>query len=295
MAIASQSNKDFEKQHIAVIGDGSMTAGLAFEGLNHAGVENTNLLVILNDNCMSIDPAVGALKEYLTDISTSKTYNKAKNKVWKILGKLSKFGPSAQSVAKKVEGAIKSTILGESNYFESLNFRYFGPIDGHNTKHLVSVLKDLKDIPGPKILHCLTVKGKGYKPAEQGNTTAWHAPGVFDKNTGKIIGKKKVKSPPKYQDVFGETIIELAKKNSNIVGVTPAMLTGSSLNKMMDVMPERTYDVGIAEQHAVTFSAGLATQGKQPFCNIYSSFMQRAYDQVIHDVALQKFKCDFLS
>ena len=158
MAIASQSNKDFEKQHIAVIGDGSMTAGLAFEGLNHAGVENTNLLVILNDNCMSIDPAVGALKEYLTDISTSKTYNKAKNKIWKILGKLSKFGPSAQSVAKKVEGAIKSTILGESNYFESLNFRYFGPIDGHNTKHLVSVLKDLKDIPGPKILHCLTVK-----------------------------------------------------------------------------------------------------------------------------------------
>ena len=293
MAIASQSNKDFEKQHIAVIGDGSMTAGLAFEGLNHAGVENTNLLVILNDNCMSIDPAVGALKEYLTDISTSKTYNKAKNKIWKILGKLSRFGPSAQSVAKKVEGAIKSTILGESNYFESLNFRYFGPIDGHNTKHLVSVLKDLKDIPGPKILHCLTVKGKGYKPAEQGNTTAWHAPGVFDKNTGKIIAKKKVKSPPKYQDVFGETIIELAKKNLNIVGVTPAMLTGSSLNKMMDSMPERTYDVGIAEQHAVTFSAGLATQGKQPFCNIYSSFMQRAYDQVIHDVALQNLNVIF--
>ena len=293
MAIASQSNKDFEKQHIAVIGDGSMTAGLAFEGLNHAGVENTNLLVILNDNCMSIDPAVGALKEYLTDISTSKTYNKAKNKIWKILGKLSRFGPSAQSVAKKVEGAIKSTILGESNYFESLNFRYFGPIDGHNTKHLVSVLKDLKDIPGPKILHCLTVKGKGYKPAEQGNTTAWHAPGVFDKNTGKNYSQGKVKSPPKYQDVFGETIIELAKKNSNIVGVTPAMLTGSSLNKMMDVMPERTYDVGIAEQHAVTFSAGLATQGKQPFCNIYSSFMQRAYDQVIHDVALQNLNVIF--
>ena len=173
---------------------------------------------------MSIDPAVGALKEYLTDISTSKTYNKAKNKVWKILGKLSKFGPSAQSVAKKVEGAIKSTILGESNYFESLNFRYFGPIDGHNTKHLVSVLKDLKDIPGPKILHCLTVKGKGYKPAEQGNTTAWHAPGVFDKNTGKIIAKKKVKSPPKYQDVFGETIIELAKKTQILLVSLPPCL-----------------------------------------------------------------------
>ena len=217
--IASQSNNDFKKQHIAVLGDGSMTAGLAFEGLNHAGVENTNLLVILNDNCMSIDPAVGALKEYLTDISTSKTYNKAKNKVWKILGKLSKFGPSAQSVAKKVEGAIKSTILGESNYFESLNFRYFGPIDGHN-KALSKCFKDLKDIPGPKILHCLTVK-EGYKPAEQGNTTAWHAPGVFDKILEKL--EKKVKSPPKYQDVLGETIIELAKKNQILLVSLPPL------------------------------------------------------------------------
>ena len=293
MAVASKSNGDNTKQHIAVIGDGSMTAGMAFEGLNHAGVENTNLLVILNDNCMSIDPAVGALKEYLTDISTSKTYNRARNKIWKILGKISQFGPNAQKIAKKVEGAVKTTLLGESNYFESLNFRYFGPIDGHNAKHVAEILNDLKNIPGPKILHCLTVKGKGFIPAEKGDSTTWHAPGIFDKETGEIIKNKTKKTPPKYQDVFGETIIELAKENENIVGVTPAMLTGSSLNKMMAEMPNRTYDVGIAEQHAVTFSAGMATQGKLPFCNIYSSFMQRAYDQVIHDVALQNLNVVF--
>ena len=293
MAIASKSNGDNTKQHIAVIGDGSMTAGIAFEGLNHAGVENTNLLVILNDNCMSIDPAVGALKEYLADISTSKTYNRARNKIWKILGKISQFGPNAQKIAKKVEGAVKTTLLGESNYFESLNFRYFGPIDGHNAKHVAEILNDLKNIPGPKILHCLTVKGKGFIPAEKGDSTTWHAPGIFDKETGEIIKTNSKKTPPKYQDVFGETIIELAKENENIVGVTPAMLTGSSLNKMMAEMPNRTYDVGIAEQHAVTFSAGMATQGKLPFCNIYSSFMQRAYDQVIHDVALQNLNVVF--
>ena len=293
MAIASKSNGDNTKQHIAVIGDGSMTAGIAFEGLNHAGVENTNLLVILNDNCMSIDPAVGALKEYLTDISTSKTYNRARNKIWKILGKISQFGPNAQKIAKKVEGAVKTTLLGESNYFESLNFRYFGPIDGHNAKHVAEILNDLKNIPGPKILHCLTVKGKGFTPAEKGDSTTWHAPGIFDKETGEIIKTNSKKTPPKYQDVFGETIIELAKENEKIVGVTPAMLTGSSLNKMMAEMPNRTYDVGIAEQHAVTFSAGMATQGKLPFCNIYSSFMQRAYDQVIHDVALQNLNVVF--
>ena len=293
MAIASKSNGDNTKQHIAVIGDGSMTAGIAFEGLNHAGVENTNLLVILNDNCMSIDPAVGALKEYLTDISTSKTYNRARNKIWKVLGKISQFGPNAQKIAKKVEGAVKTTLLGESNYFESLNFRYFGPIDGHNAKHVAEILNDLKNIPGPKILHCLTVKGKGFIPAEKGDSTTWHAPGIFDKETGEIIKTNSKKTPPKYQDVFGETIIELAKENENIVGVTPAMLTGSSLNKMMAEMPNRTYDVGIAEQHAVTFSAGMATQGKLPFCNIYSSFMQRAYDQVIHDVALQNLNVVF--
>ncbi len=293
MAIASKNNGEKDKQHVAVIGDGAMTAGMAFEALNHAGAENTNLLIILNDNCMSIDPAVGALKEYLTDISTSRTYNTAKNKIWKILGEINKLGTNAQKIAKKIENAIKSTLLSESNYFESLNFRYFGPIDGHNTEHLVSVLKDLKKIPGPKILHCITLKGKGYLPAEDGDTTKWHAPGIFDKKTGEFILKKPAVSPPKYQDVFGETIIELAKENKQIVGVTPAMLTGSSLNKMMSVMPERTFDVGIAEQHAVTFSAGMATQGKIPFCNIYSTFMQRSYDQLIHDVALQKLNVVF--
>ena len=294
MAVASKHKGENEKQHIAVIGDGSMSGGMAFEALNHAGIENSNLLVILNDNCMSIDPAVGALKEYLTDISTSHTYNKAKNKIWRILGKISKFGPNAQKVAQKVEGAVKSTLLGESNYFESLNFRYFGPIDGHDVKHLTTVLKDLKDIPGPKILHCLTKKGKGYDPAEEGCATQWHAPGLFEKETGKIIKGKKVKNTPlKYQEVFGKSIIELAKENDKIVGVTPAMLSGSSLSMMMEEMPERTYDVGIAEQHAVTFSAGLSTQGLIPFCNIYSSFMQRAYDQLIHDVALQNLNVVF--
>ncbi len=288
MAIASNNNGDTKRQHVAVIGDGAMTAGMAFEALNHAGAEKTNLLVVLNDNCMSIDPAVGALKEYLTDISTSQAYNKAKNRVWGALGKIKQFGgPNAQKIAKKVDGAIKSTILGESNYFESLNFRYFGPIDGHDVKHLVEIFKDLKDIPGPKIIHCITKKGKGFSPAEKGNTTKWHAPGVFNKKTGEIATQKNKKLFYKYQDVFGETIVELAEKNDQIVAVTPAMLTGSSLNQMMSKMPERTFDVGIAEQHAVTFSAGLSTRGIIPFCNIYSSFMQRAYDQVIHDVALQ--------
>ena len=293
MAVASKHKGENEKQHIAVIGDGSMTAGMAFEALNHAGIENSNLLVILNDNCMSIDPAVGALKEYLTDISTSRTYNKVKNKIWRILGKISRFGPNAQKVAQKVEGAVKSTLLGESNYFESLNFRYFGPIDGHDVKHLSTVLKDLTNIPGPKILHCLTKKGKGYNPAEEGCATKWHAPGLFEKETGKIIKQKNKNNPIKYQQVFGESIIELAKENDKIIGVSPAMLSGSSLNLIMEQMPERTFDVGIAEQHAVTFSAGMATQGMIPFCNIYSSFMQRAYDQVIHDVALQNLNVVF--
>ena len=294
MAVASQYNGEKDKQHIAVIGDGSMTAGIAFEGLNHAGIENSNLLVILNDNCMSIDPAVGALKEYLTDIATSHTYNKVKDEVWNLLGMVSKFGPNAQAIASKVENAVKSALLKQSNYFESLNFRYFGPVDGHDVVHLAKVLDDLKDIPGPKILHCLTKKGKGYQPAEEGSATKWHAPGLFDKKTGEII-KNSPKNPqaPKYQDVFGKTIVELAEKNEKIMGITPAMLTGSSLTYMMEQMPDRTFDVGIAEQHAVTFSAGLATQGLLPFCNIYSTFMQRAYDQVIHDVALQNLNVVF--
>lgn len=294
MALASIHKEQYDKQHIAVIGDGSMTAGMAFEGLNHAGIENSNLLIILNDNCMSIDPAVGALKEYLTDIATSHTYNKAKDEVWNLLGKVSKFGPNAQAIASKVENLVKSALLKQSNYFESLNLRYFGPVDGHDVIHMSKVLNDLKDIPGPKILHCLTKKGKGYLPAEEGSATKWHAPGLFDKNTGKIIKNISTKpQAPKYQDVFGKTIVQLAEQNDKIMGITPAMLTGSSLTHMMKEMPHRTFDVGIAEQHAVTFSAGLATQGLIPFCNIYSTFMQRAYDQVIHDVAIQNLNVVF--
>ena len=293
MAVANKVQKK-DRQHIAVIGDGAMTAGLAFEGLNHGGVEDTNMLVVLNDNCMSIDPNVGALKEYLTDITTSHTYNKVKDEVWNLLGKISKFGPNAQVIAQKVENGVKAALLKQSNLFESLNFRYFGPIDGHDVEYMAKVMADLKDIPGPKLLHCVTMKGKGYAPAEAGSPTQWHAPGLFNKDTGEIIKvTPKSPSPPKYQDVFGHTIIELAEKNEKIVGVTPAMPTGSSLKFMMDAMPDRAFDVGIAEQHAVTFSAGMATQGLIPFCNIYSSFMQRAYDQVVHDVALQKLPVVF--
>jgi 1-deoxy-D-xylulose-5-phosphate synthase len=295
MAVASRYKGEKNKHHIAVIGDGAMTAGLAFEGMNHAGFEkDANLLVILNDNCMSIDPNVGALKEYLTDITTSHTYNKLKDEVWNLLGKISKFGPDAQTIASKVSTALKGSLLKQSNLFESLNFRYFGPVDGHDAIGLARVLEDLKDIPGPKILHCLTKKGAGYKFSEEGDPTKWHAPGVFNKETGEIV-KIIPKSPqaPKYQDVFGYTIVELAEKNSKVMGVTPAMPSGSSLNIMMKAMPNRAFDVGIAEQHAVTFSAGLATQGLVPFCNIYSSFMQRAYDQVLHDVALQNLNVVF--
>ncbi|WP_025764008.1 1-deoxy-D-xylulose-5-phosphate synthase [Dyadobacter tibetensis] len=293
MAVASAIEKNFQRQHIAIIGDGAMTAGLAFEGMNHAGTTDSNMLIILNDNCMAIDPNVGALKEYLTDITTSHTYNKFRDEVWNLLGKMSTFGKSAQEVVSKVEAVMKTAILRQSNMFESLGLRYFGPIDGNDISHLTEVLKDLKDIPGPKLLHCLTVKGKGYGPAEK-DQTKWHAPGVFDKITGEI--KKKVydgPQPPKYQDVFGHTLVELAEKNEKIVGVTPAMPSGSSLNIMMKAIPERAFDVGIAEQHAVTFSAGMATRGNIVFCNIYSTFMQRAYDQVIHDVCIQELPVIF--
>ena len=293
MSVASQINQNTKKQHIAVIGDGALTGGQAFEALNHAGIENSNLLVILNDNCMSIDPNVGALKDYLLKISTSKTYNNMRNEIWDLLSKLSNIGDSAKSIVQKVETALKSVLLKHSNYFESLNFRYFGPIDGHNIDLLESTLKDLKDIPGPKILHCLTTKGKGYNLAEK-NQTKWHAPGLFDKDSGKInIDNTKKNNCPKYQDVFGKTIVELAEKNEKIVGITPAMPSGSSLKFMMEKIPERAFDVGIAEQHAVTFSAGLATQGLIPFCNIYSTFLQRGYDQLIHDVAIQKLHVIF--
>ncbi|HEY5826140.1 MAG TPA: 1-deoxy-D-xylulose-5-phosphate synthase, partial [Cyclobacteriaceae bacterium] len=272
MAMASKYKGEEDRQHIAIIGDGALTGGMAFEGLNHAGVSDSNLIIILNDNCMSIDPNVGALKDYLTDITTSRTYNKLKDDVWNMLGKLSTFGKSAQEIVSKIENGIKSTLLSQSNLFESLNLRYFGPVDGHDVDHLVAILNDLKGIKGPKILHCITVKGKGYGPAEKGNATTWHSPGLFDKITGEIY-KKVYEKPqaPKYQDVFGHTMVELAKQNDKIIGITPAMPSGSSLNIMMKEMPDRAFDVGIAEQHAVTFSAGLATQGLIPFCNIYSS------------------------
>jgi 1-deoxy-D-xylulose-5-phosphate synthase len=243
---------------------------------------------------MSIDPNVGALKEYLTDITTSHTYNKVKDEVWKLLGKVSKFGPDAQTVASKISQALKGSLLKQSNLFESLNFRYFGPVDGHDVIGLAKVLEDLKDIPGPKILHCITRKGAKYKYSEEGNPTKWHAPGVFNKETGEIVKiVPKSPQPPKYQDVFGHSVVELAEKNEKIMGITPAMPSGCSLNIMMQAMPDRAFDVGIAEQHAVTFSAGLATQGLVPFCNIYSSFMQRAYDQVLHDVAIQNLNVVF--
>jgi 1-deoxy-D-xylulose-5-phosphate synthase len=285
--------KNEKRQHIAVIGDGSMTAGMAFEAMNHAGDSDANILIILNDNCMAIDPNVGALKEYLTDITTSHTYNRVKDEVWNLLGKMSQFGKSAREIVSRIEDGLKTTILKQSNLFESLNLRYFGPIDGHDIDYLIHVLNDLKNIPGPKILHCVTTKGKGYELAEK-DQTLWHAPGKFDKITGEIFKKIPDKpQPPKYQDVFGHTIVELAESNPLIVGVTPAMPSGSSLNIMMKAMPKRAFDVGIAEQHAVTFSAGMATQGAVVFCNIYSTFMQRAYDQVVHDVCIQNLPVIF--
>jgi len=293
MAVASVYKGETDRQHVAVIGDGAMTAGLAFEGLNHAGIANSNVLVILNDNCMSIDPNVGALKEYLTSISTSKSYNRFRDDIGFVLGKISEIGPDALGVVKKIEKSIKGTVLKNSNLFEALKFRYFGPVDGHDVKRLVKTLEDLKDIPGPKLLHVITTKGKGYALAEK-DQTKWHAPGLFDKITGEIKKSASVApTPPKYQDVFGHTLVELAEINKKIIGITPAMPSGSSMNIMMKAMPDRAFDVGIAEQHAVTFSAGLATQGLLPFCNIYSSFMQRAYDQVIHDVALQNLNVVF--
>ncbi len=291
MAVAA-SSKGETRHVVAVIGDGAMTAGQAFEALNNAGIGKSDILVILNDNNIAIDANVGALKEYLLDITTSKTYNRFKDKVWKVLGVFGKLGPNARTLAAQLEAGAKSTILDRSNLFEGLNFRYFGPIDGHDVLHLTKVLEDLKRIPGPKLLHCITIKGKGFKQAEI-DQTAFHAPGRFNKKTGEIINTSVVDSPLLYQEVFGRTILELAKLNKKIIGITPAMPSGSSLNIMMKEMPERTFDVGIAEQHAVTFSAGLASQGMIPFCNIYSSFIQRAYDQIIHDVALQNLHVVF--
>jgi 1-deoxy-D-xylulose-5-phosphate synthase len=291
MAVASKLKKEKDRKVIAVIGDGAITAGLAYEGLNNAGVSGTDMLIILNDNCMSIDPNVGAMKEYLTDITMSHTWNKTRDEVWKILGKVG--GTMLQSQFSKIEASLKGAVSRSSNLFEAMNIRYFGPVDGHNVDRLVTMLEDLKHITGPKLLHIVTVKGKGYELAEK-DQTKWHAPGLFDKITGVILKKNADQpTPPKYQDVFGNTIVELAEKNPKIVGVTPAMPSGSSLNIMMKAMPDRAFDVGIAEQHAVTFSAGMATQGLIPFCNIYSTFLQRGYDEVIHDVVLQKLHVIF--
>ncbi len=292
MAIGARYKQE-DRKVVAVIGDGALTGGMAFEALNHGGWAEADMLVVLNDNRMSIDPNVGALKDYLTDISASETYNKLRNELWNLLGKLDKLGQKARSIASKLEMALTATITKPGMLFEALGFRYFGPIDGHDVNHLVRVLDDLKKIPGPKLLHCITVKGKGYAKAEA-NQTKWHAPGLFDKITGEI--HKHIPTdpqPPKYQDVFGHTIIELAKENDKIMGITPAMPSGCSLKYMIAEMPDRAFDVGIAEQHAVTFSAGLATQGLIPFCNIYSTFMQRAYDQVIHDVCIQNLHVIF--
>jgi len=294
MAVASQYKGEHDRQHIAVIGDGSMTAGLAFEGLENAGSQNANILVILNDNCMSIDPNIGALRDYLTKITTSHTFNFVRDEIRDLFEKFGKIGTITKEFLEHTEQGLKWILMKNSNLFESLHFRYFWPIDGHDVIGLAKTLEDLKKIPGPKLLHVLTKKGKGYKYSEEGNETTWHAPGVFNKETGEIFkAPSPTPQPPKYQDVFGHTIVELAEKNEKIMGITPAMPSGSSMNIMMRAMPERSFDVGIAEQHAVTFSAGLATQGMIPFCNIYSSFMQRAYDQVIHDVAIQNLNVVF--
>lgn len=292
MAIAAKINGEEDRQSVAIIGDGAMTGGMAFEALNNAGVYHSNLLVILNDNNMAIDPNVGGLNEYLIDITTSKTYNKVKKDVWNVLGKLNRISPGMRSFIQNIDNSIKSMLLKRSNLFEAMGLRYFGPVDGHDINHLIKVLRDLKNIKGPKVLHCITVKGKGFKEAET-NQTVWHAPGKFNKVTGERIKEAAPDVPAKFQDVFGNSITELAKSNSRIIGITPAMPTGCSLNIMMHEMPDRCFDVGIAEQHAVTFSAGLAAKGFIPFCNIYSSFMQRAYDQVIHDVALQNLNVVF--
>lgn len=287
MAMAAKY-KGENRKAIAVIGDGSMTAGMAFEAMNHAGVADSDVLVILNDNCMSIDPNVGALKEYLTDITTSPTYNKMRDEVWNLMGKLPVGKNFSRNMASKLEASVKGVVSKSSNLFEALKFRYFGPIDGHNITKLVDTLDDLKKIPGPKLLHIVTTKGKGYALAEK-DQTKWHAPGLFDKVTGEIYKKTvTVAQPMKYQDVFGYTMIELANANEKVMGVTPAMPSGCSLKYMMAQMPNRAFDVGICEQHAATLSAGLATQGLRVFCNIYSSFMQRAFDQVVHDIAIQK-------
>jgi 1-deoxy-D-xylulose-5-phosphate synthase len=292
MGVAANLNNERDRHHVAIIGDGAISGGMAMEAMNNAGVSNTNLLVILNDNGIAIDKNVGAIKDYLADIVTSGMYNKIRDKIWLILGGGTRYGKNSRAIVKQLGNALKSTLLNRSNLFEAFNFRYFGPVDGHDVIRLVKLLEDMKKIRGPKLLHIVTVKGKGYEAAEK-EQTIYHAPGVFDKKTGEIQQDKCHNQAPKYQTVFGRTIVELAEANPKIVGITPAMSTGCSLNIMMTKMPDRAFDVGIAEQHAVTFSAGLAASGMIPFCNVYSTFLQRAYDQIIHDVALQKLDVVF--
>jgi len=295
MAVAARMRGINERHHIAVIGDGAMTGGMAIEALNNAGVNNPNLLIILNDNGIAIDKNVGAIKDYLANIVTSKTYNRLKDKVWRLLGGGTKYGANTRAIVKQVGNAVKGSILGRSNLFEAFNFRYFGPVDGNDVLRLTKLLRDIKNIPGPKLLHIITTKGKGLEIAEK-QPVIYHAPpSTFNKKTGELTETEPCDhvQPPKYQVVFGKTIIELAELNPKIIGITPAMPSGCSLDMMMNKMPHRTFDVGIAEQHAVTFAAGMAAEGFLPFCNIYSTFMQRAYDQVIHDVALQNLNVVF--
>ena len=288
MAVAASRSEDShqEKRHVvAVIGDGAMSGGLAFEGLNNVSSSPNDLLIILNDNNMSIDRSVGGMKQYLLNLSTNKTYNAIRFKASKWLKQRGYLNDDRRKGIIRLSNAIKSAISQQQNIFEGMNIRYFGPFDGHNVVEIVRLLRQLKDMKGPKLLHLHTTKGKGYKPAEK-SATVWHAPGKFDVGTGERIVKDTSNEPPKFQDVFGETLLELARQNPRIVGVTPAMPTGCSMNIMMREMPERTFDVGIAEGHAVTFSGGMAKDGLQPFCNIYSAFAQRAYDNIIHDVAI---------
>ena len=287
MSVASNLRGEENRQVVAIIGDGSMTGGLAFEGLNNASINPNNLLIILNDNGIAIDPISSGISRYLTNIHTSTAYNKLRYNVYQCLKRLHLITEEQKNRIIRFTNSLKGKKITKNNIFEGLNIRYFGPIDGHDVKMLVDTLEKIKDFKGPKVLHCITVKGKGYKSAEEA-ATLWHAPGVFNKETGERVNVKKQDAPPLFQEVFGHTLLELAQQNEKIVGITPAMMSGCSMNIMRNVLPRRVFDVGIAEGHAVTFSAGLSKEGLLPFCNIYSSFMQRAYDNVIHDVALQK-------
>ncbi len=289
MAVAAALRKEEDRHVVAVIGDGAMTGGLAYEGLNNACSQPNNLLIILNDNNMSIDNNVGGLQDYLVKLTTSSKYNKVRHDVYQGFRRRNLISERDKNRVLRFSNSIKALINKEQNLFEGFNIRYFGPVDGHDLPGLIRILANIKEMKGPKMLHIKTVKGKGYEPAER-SATEWHSPGLFNKETGVRKVKNDLHQPLPYQDIFGHTLVEMARENSSIVGVTPAMPTGCSMIYLMKEMPERAFDVGIAEAHAVTFSAGMAKEGMIPFCNIYSSFMQRAYDQVIHDVALQKLK-----